>query len=216
MYKNLLFDLDGTLLDTLTDIRAALNDAMVAAGLPFEYSKAKVKTFLGYGTSYLVHKALADLDNDDNYNRLMKEYMVRYAEYQIKHTKPFNGMPETLGFLKDKGIKLFVCTNKPHPLAEAVMAATYPDDLFGEIRGHEEPFKRKPDPEMVDYLVEKYSLNKEETLFVGDSPADLETAQNTGLDVCICLWGYAQYKQKFLEQCQFVIKHPKELVGIVL
>ncbi len=215
MIKNLIFDLDGTLLDTITDIDLAINDALEASDIPYRYSKEECRFLIGNGADVLMHKALKDLDNDDNFQRLKKEYMPRYKDYQNRHTAPFEGVTETLRKLQNLGISLFVCTNKPDNLAINIVRNALPTVRFEEVRGLRTGEKPKPDPAIVDSFVMNHSLKKEETLFVGDSITDLRTAQNASLHFGLCLWGYGEYDEALKKSADIVFEKPADFERIL-
>jgi phosphoglycolate phosphatase len=216
MVEALIFDLDGTLLDTLTDIRLAVNEALKECGFSYAFSKADCHSLIGNGADVLVHKALKDQDTPDAFLRLKKAYMPLYAAKQEDHTKPFNGEKATLNFLHERGVKLFVCSNKPDALAQRVVTKYYGEDLFEEIRGIKEGDAPKPDPTIVNGMILRHGLDKNKTVFVGDSLPDLLTAQAAGLPLCLCLWGYGFYKPELLQEAAYVIKKPKELAQFAL
>lgn len=216
MYKAIFFDLDGTLLDTLTDIRIAINEALKKTGFPLSYSKQECHALIGNGADYLVHTALGEYDNPANFEKLKKAYMPLYAKYQNDHTKPFNGMPTVLGYLKNKDYLLFVCSNKPDALSKEVVPAHYGEGLFTEVVGHTEGDPVKPDPIIITKLLAKYGLSSDECLFVGDSLPDLLTANNAHMKLCLCTWGYGFYKPELLKEASYVISKPKDLVQKVL
>jgi phosphoglycolate phosphatase len=211
MYKALFFDLDGTLLDTLTDIRRAINDALKAAGFPFVYSKSDCHSLIGNGADVLIHKALKELDNPTNFAKLKSEYMPRYEAYQGVHTKPFNGMPTILQYLANKGVLLFVCSNKPDKLAHDIIAKNFDTTLFSGIYGQKDNELPKPDPHIINYYLAKFNLEPQDCLMVGDSLPDLLTAKNAKLGLCLCTWGYGFYKPELLNEATLVITKPKEL-----
>lgn len=215
MIKNLIFDLDGTLLDTITDIRRAINDALKASGTPLSYSKKETKRLVGDGADTLIHRSLGPYDTERNFAKLKAEYLPRYGAYQEDHTKAFNGIVPTLEYLKNKGISLFVCTNKPDAYAKIIVEKFFGTDLFLAIRGLREGELPKPNPAIVDSFVERFSLNKEETVFVGDSITDLHTAQNAGLPLALCLYGYGQYKKGLLDEAAYLIEKPKDIARII-
>ena len=153
MYKSVIFDLDGTLLDTLQDIRLAFNDALEAAGLPLSYSLKEVRNMIGKGADYLCHTGLGKFDNEENFLKLKGEYMWRYEKYQVEHTKPYPGIYETLLFLKERGIQLFVCSNKPDKLASEILSHCFKSQLFVYVQGHLENFPPKPHPASLNKII---------------------------------------------------------------
>ena len=216
MLKALIFDLDGTLLNTLPDIRHAINDALASCGYDYRYSLKEAKTLIGDGADALVHRALRDKGDDPKAAAALKEsYLPLYAAYQDLHTKPYNGMIETLSFLKARGLLLFVVSNKPDHLAQIVVGNHYGRKLFDGIYGLIEGAPAKPDPGLVNKIVAERHLNRADVLFVGDSLPDILTAGNAGIKVCLCLWGYGFYKPETLARADYVIKKPKELVPLV-
>ena len=113
--------------------------------------------------------------------------------------------------MKQKGARLFVCTNKPDSFAKRIVEKMYGPSFFEEVCGQIEGLPVKPDPRIPNYLLEKYHLNKEETLFVGDSKTDVQTGINAGLKIALCLWGYGFYTPDLLEKTDFLFHSPKEL-----
>ncbi len=216
--KVLIFDLDGTLLDTITDIRAAINDSLESIGLPYRYSKSECRSLVGDGAEALIHRALQENDNPDYFRRLKSEYMPRYKEYQGRHTKPFNGIVPTLKYLKNKGLILCVCTNKPDELAHIILTKFFGQDFFDAIYGIKEGEKPKPDPHNVLAMMSRFASTPTDTLFIGDSLPDLLTANNAHLPLGLCTWGYGFYKPSLLKEATYVFNKPKDLakLGIIL
>ncbi len=214
MMQNVIFDLDGTLLDTLKDIQDAINDALKASGFPYHYSKSECRLLIGGGANALMHRALKDDDNEDNFLRLKKEYMPRYRDYQNRHTKPFDGVKTALKELHEARVSLFVCTNKPDALAQSIVKSAFGKDLFMGIRGLKEGEEPKPNPTIVNHFIETYGLNRHKTIFVGDSVTDLLTAKAAALPVAIALWGYGCYDEDWLKDAEYILKEPKEISRI--
>ena len=212
--KVLIFDLDGTLLDTITDIRAAINDSLVATGIPYHYSKSECRSLVGDGADTLIHRALQEYDSPINFSRLKSEYMPRYKEYQGRHTKPFNGIVPTLKYLKNKGLILCVCTNKPDELAHIILAKFFGEDFFDAIYGIKEGEKPKPDPHNVFAMMSRFASSENDTLFIGDSLPDLLTANNAHLSLGLCTWGYGFYKPNLLKEAAYVFNKPKDLAKL--
>lgn len=215
MFHHLVFDLDGTLLETLPDIRLAINRALKDLGYAHQFSLAESKKLIDDGADMLVHRALKEFDTPEAFAALKEKYMPYYAEMQNDHAKPFNGLPPVLSFLSTRGIKLYVVTNKPDALAQKVVTYHY-GNLFEAILGIQEGTKVKPDPSLVNRLVSRYEIDKGDLLLIGDSHVDIETAENAGIQCCLVTWGYDFYKPALLERADYVCKRPKELARIAL
>lgn len=217
MYKAIIFDLDGTLLDTLPDIRVAINEALKKCGYDYEFSLKEAHALIGDGTDMLVKRALKEKGEDPVAFKALKEaYLPLYKEYQNLHTKAFNGLPETLTFLNERGIKLFIASNKPDNLAKIIVSAHYAPGTFVSILGNMDGEPVKPNPILVIRLLEISGLKSSECLYVGDSETDLNTAKNANMDCGIVTWGYGFYKPSLLDEAQFVINKPKQLVQAAL
>lgn len=217
MYKNLIFDLDGTLLDTLVDIRAAINLALKQCGYDYSFSLKESRTLIGNGSDMLVKRALKNKGDDETaFKQLRAAYLPLYKEKQNEHCKPFNGLKECLNFLEERGCSLYVCTNKPDELANIIVKAHFGKALFKDIIGNGRNFPVKPDPGIVNYLINKHDLEKEETIFIGDSSVDVETARNAKLKSILVTWGYGNYKPSLLEEADFVANKPKQIVQYVM
>ena len=215
MYETFIFDLDGTLLQTLPDIRLAINEALKRCGYPYSFSLKDARALIGNGADMLVKRALKEKGDDpEAFAELKAAYMPLYRDYQNLHAKPFNGMKEVLTFLKERGLRLFVATNKPNALAQFIVEDHFGKGLFTAIEGHEEGEPVKPDPLIVNRFVEKYGIDKSKSLFIGDSYVDVDTAQNAGVKSCLVTWGYGFYKKALLERADYVISKPKQLAAL--
>lgn len=215
MIDNIIFDLDGTLIDTIHDIASAVNDALAECGFLFHYSDLEAHGLIGDGADVLVHRALKNEDTPSNFERLKASYLPKYREYQLRTSKPFDGIFPMLLELKKMGKRLFVCTNKPDEYAKILLPRFFPDGLFGEIRGIIEGEAPKPDPTIVRALMAKHGLNEENTLFVGDSKTDLTTSRNAGLPLALCLWGYGFYNESLCLSAAYTLDAPSDLVRIL-
>ena len=217
MIKALLFDLDGTLLHTLPDIRSAINQALAECGYDYSFSLKEATRLIGDGTDVMVRRALKEKSGDvDAFLELKAHYMGYYRAWQNNHTKPFNGLPEVLKVISDHGVKLYVVTNKPDALANIIVPAHFGANFFAGIYGIKEGDKVKPDPSMVFRIMEANGFQPNEVLYVGDSVTDVDTAENAGIASVLCLWGYGFYKKDLLERATYVIKKPKELAHLAL
>lgn len=214
--KALFFDLDGTIIHTIPDISDALNDALKAAGFPYRYSVEETKRLVGYGSGALIHRALQEMDSPENFEKLKKEYMLRYRDYQTRHSDAFPGLKETLRRFKERGLVLFVCSNKPHPLAVEIVEHVYGKDFFLEIYGDKAGEAPKPDPHILLHFMKKYDLKPEECLMIGDSLPDVLTAENAGVKCLLCTWGYGLYDEELLARASKVAHNANELEKKIL
>ncbi len=213
MNKTFFFDLDGTLMDTLPDIKDAVNDALKELSLPLCYELNEVKTFIGRGAEVLAHKALKEYD-EQYFSSFLKAYYPLYHSYQGRNTYPYKGMKETLEVLKNQGCSLFVVTNKPDAFAKELIARHLPN-LFLDVQGYVDGYPPKPDPWFISSLVKKYKIQKKDAVFVGDSLPDLETAERANLPLILCSYGYGEYTSSLCARASKIIKTPNELLGVL-
>ena len=215
MYQALIFDLDGTLLDTITDINKAINEALKECGYPYSYNREGTKTLIGDGADTLIRRAIKENSGDvDAFTRFKKVYMPLYLAYQNRDTRPFDGMLDTLDCLKKMGVSLFIVSNKPHHLVQDLIPRHFKGDTFKECYGNKEGDPVKPDPHLVNAIISKYGFDRKDVLYVGDSKPDILVAENAGVDCALCTWGYGNYLDPICQKADYVIKGPKELLGI--
>ena len=217
MYQALIFDLDGTLLDTITDITDAINRALKECGYDYAYDRESTKTLIGDGSDTLVRRTLREKSGDvDAFSKLNRVYMPLYLEYQNKHTKPFPGIEEALEELKKAGISLFIVSNKPDHLVKDLIPRYFRDGLFTECHGIKPGEPVKPDPHQVNRIIEKYGLDRHKVLYVGDSKPDILVSKNAGVDCALCTWGYGKYDDEACRNAKYTVKEPKFLLSIAL
>jgi phosphoglycolate phosphatase len=215
MVKNLIFDLDGTLLDTLPDITRAINDALKAEGYGYSFNLDEAKGLIGGGADRLIRKALKDKGKDEKrFDRLKKAYMPLYKAYQEDTTAPFKGIKDALSLLKSKGIRMFVISNKPDELAKIIVPHYLPS-CFEGVQGQQEGALPKPDPSSTLHLIADFKLDKQETLYVGDSSFDVDTAHNALIRSVLVTWGYGYYSKELLSKSDYSINSPAELITLV-
>lgn len=209
MLKAIFFDLDGTLLDTIDDIREALNAALKASKLDLSYERKDVLNFIGKGTDYLIHASLGQFDNEENFKILKKNYLPLYEECQKHKTHPFSGCKESLEYLQTKYM-LFVCTNKPDNLAKQVIAKVLPTIHFKSVDGQKEGVAPKPNPAILLNDMKEYNLKPEECLMIGDSYPDALTGKNADMRVGLCLYGYGKYDEELLSLAYCTFDSPSD------
>lgn len=190
-YKLILFDLDGTLLNTIADLREAVNHALKLRGLP-QHSLEMITQMVGHGARNLITQALpAELSDDE---ALIDAVLADFTDYYFAHidlyTQPYPGIPELLKELHHRGILLAVASNKFKAGTEHLIKEFFPDIPFVAVLGNRPGFPLKPDPGIVGEVLSKAGVNKEEAVMVGDSPTDMRTAANSGIKGIIVGWGY--------------------------
>ncbi len=189
--KLILFDLDGTLIDTLEDLGAAVDAALERRGLPL-HSLAEYRKMVGHGVRNLVKQALpAALQEDASaLDAALADFKAYYQAHIDVHTRPYPGMPELLRALQDKGVKLAVTSNKFQEGTEYLIREFFPDIAFVAVLGNRPGYPLKPSPEIVEEVLAKAGIDREDALLVGDSPTDMRTAANGGIDAIAVGWGY--------------------------
>ena len=216
-YKGVIFDLDGTLVDTLEDIAASMNRALEMKGFPPHPAGAYMEK-VGWGIKQL---ALLSLPEDVQKDRgkadelavqLSSESASYYAGNPVKLSKIYPGIEEVLSFLRQKKIKLSVLTNKPDPVAQKVIKALFPPGSFDIIRGEIMGGSRKPDPQCVWDILVELDLNPADTIFIGDSEIDMETAVNAGCFPLGADWGYRSREILLEGGAKKIISKPEELL----
>lgn len=187
MLKAVLFDLDGTLLDTLPDIRASLNVTLQKFGYA-EITPEQARLYVGNGAKKLVERALPQGAPDAE--EVYEDFRARYAESDNSLTRLYEGEREVLSFLAERGVKLAVITNKPQEATKKCVEQFFPRSLFSFTAGDSGLFPCKPDPALARYCALSLRVSPAECAFVGDGETDVLTAKNAGMTGIAVLWGY--------------------------
>lgn len=189
-YKAVLFDLDGTLLNTIGDIAGAMNHALKQHGFP-THSDEAYYDMVGWGLDVLSERALPeDADLEKLLPSIKKMWLEYYREHPADKTFPYDGVEGLLSALVEANVSLGVLTNKPHEMAEQAVAALLPERYFATIIGLDDRFPRKPDPTSLLHMLEQVRVAPEEACMVGDSEVDMETARNAGVGAVAVSWGF--------------------------
>jgi phosphoglycolate phosphatase len=183
-----LFDLDGTLLDSLHDIGAAMNHALATHGLPV-HPLADYRRFVGEGVRVLVSRAVPQ-DREDCHAPVMASYKAFYAEHLLDHTRPFPGVHEVLARLQGEGVKLAVLSNKPDAATRRLVEALLPDVRFGAVYGERAGVPRKPDPTAALGIAAELGVEPGDCAFIGDTAVDMDTARACGMYGVGVTWGF--------------------------
>lgn len=188
MYNPVIFDLDGTLLNTIGDLAAAGNYALARMGFP-THTEDEFRLFVGNGIPKLIERMLpknASAEERETANAIFGEY---YGEHKADRTKPYGGMAELLAELKSLGVIAVCNTNKDHSFSVELLRSFFGGSLAESV-GAGVGYSTKPDPGAARYLAEKYRCEGFAPLYVGDSDVDMQTAFNAGMDACGVLWGF--------------------------
>lgn len=215
MFQYVIFDLDGTLLNTIEDLADAGNWVCRNHGWPV-HTVEEYKRFVGNGMERLAERfAPEDWRGPEKVRAILEEFMPYYNAHKADKTAPYAGVPEMLKRLKEKGIPMAVLSNKADQLAGPVVEGYYPG-LFDRVQGALPGVPTKPDPTLLHRLMDQLGATVANTLFVGDSNVDIRTAKNGGLTSCGVLWGFRTRQELESEGADFLAETPTELERIIL
>ena len=214
--KACIFDLDGTLTNTLESMTYSVNLTLEEMGLS-KITKDQCRLFVGNGARVLMEKSLKAAGDTDasRIEEGMEIYGRIFDQNCTYHVTPYEGIPEMLKALKDKGIQLAVLSNKPDRQTVKVVKAIFGEELFDYAQGQKEGIRRKPEPDGVWYLMEQMHVSKEECLYIGDSEVDAATGRNAGLKTIGVLWGFRDRKTLETAGADHLIERPEELLQFV-
>ena len=214
--KACIFDLDGTLTNTLESMTYSVNLTLEEMGLS-KITKDQCRLFVGNGARVLMEKSLKAAGDTDasRIEEGMEIYGRIFDQNCTYHVTPYEGIPEMLKALKDKGIQLAVLSNKPDRQTVKVVKAIFGEELFDYAQGQKEGIRRTPEPDGVWYLMEQMHVSKEECLYIGDSEVDAATGRNAGLKTIGVLWGFRDRKTLETAGVDDLIDRPDELLQFV-
>lgn len=216
MKKAVIFDLDGTLTNTLKSLWKSTNMALATAGLP-PHEIDSYKYFAGNGAKELIRKSLiADGDTElVHFDSVMEAYNRIFEEYCMYEVKPYDGIRELLKALKEKGLHLAVNSNKPQPRTVDVVEEIFGKDTFDLLVGQCEERRRKPAPDGVNYILEQLHTNKEDVLYIGDTCTDMQTGKSAGVFTVGALWGFRDRQELVENHADAIIEKPLELLQYI-
>lgn len=196
-YDTYIFDLDGTLLNTLDDLAAAVNYTLRQYGMP-EHTREDVRHFVGNGVRLLMIRAIPDGENNPHFEAAFKTFREYYLEHSLDTTRPYDGIPEMLRELRKRGKRVAVVSNKFYAATRELCQHFFPDSVEVAIGEHEaEGIRKKPAPDTVIEAFRQLDIDSHNAVYVGDSDVDLQTARNVGLPCISVLWGFRD--RAFLE-----------------
>lgn len=214
-YKLLVFDLDGTLVNSLKDLAIAVNFGLKTAGLPI-HEIEKYKVFVGNGREKLIERAMGGEYCDESLREIVKnKFDSYYAEHCNDNTDSYDGCGKMLSELQSLGIKTAVLSNKPDEFVEKILKKVYPDHNFDLAWGKKSEYKTKPDPEALYAILDKLGIKKENCLYLGDSDVDIYTAKNAGVDMLGVDWGFRGREELIEAGADAVVSSAEEILEYI-
>jgi phosphoglycolate phosphatase len=210
-YKAAIFDLDGTLVDSVADLAGAFNYGLEQFGQP-KRTVYELRKMIGDGIRITISRALAS-DRQEFIDRVAEKMREKYAKTCLVHTKPYDGIPEAVAELNKKGVRLAVLTNKDQAMAKKIVEHFF-GGCFEIIRGTTGIDPVKPDPRAGLQIIRDFGIVPEQAVFVGDSPADIQTAKACGSFALGVSWGLRSAKELRQNKADVIISSPDELFGV--
>ena len=214
MYKHVIFDLDGTLLNTIDDLADTGNHVCTLHGWP-THSVDAFKLMVGNGIPKLVERFAPQGTSQEVLDQAFQEFMDWYGVHKEDKTAPYAGMPEVTKALREAGVSIAVLSNKADVMAGPVVEHYYPG-IFPVVQGALPGLPTKPDPTLLHKLMDRLGATREDTLFVGDSNVDIRTAKNGGLTGCGVLWGFRSREELEAAGADVIVSTPQELLDLIL
>lgn len=216
VYKSCIFDLDGTLTDTLDSLTFSVNLTMKEMGLP-GITREQCRTFVGNGSRVLLEKSLQAVSKEagTRLEEAMEIYGRVFHENCMYHVTPYEGIVQLLDALKDRGIKSAVLSNKPDRQAVCVVETVFGKDVFFQVQGQKDDVPRKPDPTAVFQIAKELGVTPKETIYIGDSEVDIRTGHAAGVRTIGVSWGFRS--RAVLEEAgaEYIVDTPRELLQLI-
>lgn len=206
--KCAVFDLDGTLVNTIDDLAGACETLLKKYNFGKSWSIEDYTRFVGNGAKKLVKRAFDNTLDEETLNARYEEFKPLYDSMKLNNAHAYDGICEQLNILKQKGIKLCVVTNKPNVAARGMVEHIFGKDLFDYIIGCVDGVPVKPDPTTTLRAIKSVGCKPSETIFFGDSEVDMRTAKNADIEAVGCSWGYRSFETLFAEHPSIIIDEP--------
>lgn len=210
-YDTVIFDLDGTLLNTLEDLADSVNFAMESCGFPVR-TLDEVRSFVGNGIGLLIRRSVPEGTDEGEFSKAFEIFTSHYQKYCRVKTRPYDGIMEVLKILKERNVKMAVVSNKVDFAVKELCQYFFRDYIEVAV-GECENVRRKPAPDSVNKALDRLGSNKENSVYVGDSEVDIRTAQNAEMDCISVSWGFKGREYLKNNGADIIIDSPKELLG---
>lgn len=215
VYRLLIWDLDGTLLDTLEDLASSMNRVLQRMGFPIHPAR-EYRYFVGDGMEVLARRVLPEDRQTERDIQLCKKAMLQeYSTSWKEKTKPYPGIMDLLEDLTASGVQMAVFSNKPHSFTTQMVEYFFPGDLFTPVLGVGGEIPKKPNPFGVQKILHRLQVRPEEAIFIGDTRTDMETAVNAGLCPIGVLWGFREEKELLEFGAYSLLQHPRGLLPLL-
>lgn len=215
MKKLVIFDLDGTLLNTIADLANSTNYALNQLGFP-THEPEKYNFMVGNGINKLFERALPEGEKtEENVLRVRREFIPYYDRHNADESRPYPGIPELLETLQAKGVQLAVASNKYQAATEKLIAHYFPNIKFIAVFGQRDGVNVKPDPAIVEDILRISGTPKQEVLYVGDSGVDMQTARNAGVTACGVTWGFRPLAELESFNPRYIIEVPQLISDLI-
>lgn len=214
-FKVCIFDLDGTLINSLADLANCVNEALELHSLPTHHP-GNYNYFVGNGVKNLIRAAMGDKAEDEKlFTSVYKAFNLLYNEKCLEFTQPYAGIDEMLYELKNNGIKLCVLSNKTDNFAKRIVNSLFSHGTFDSVWGKKENFPTKPSPDSALTMIKELGYQPSDCLYIGDSDVDLKTARNADLKFCGVEWGFRGKNELLENGAKVIVKKPSEIVKLV-
>ena len=214
-YDICVFDLDGTLIDSLADLSDSCNEALRINAMP-THDTDRYRTFVGSGIKNLIKRSLLDKACDDALvQKVYDSFNEIYHDNCLVKTKPYSGIIEMLRQLKNNGVKLCVLSNKADEFSKMITDGLFDMETFDLVWGKKAQFPIKPDPAALLAILAKFSINRDRCLYIGDSDVDCITAKNAGVDFCGVQWGFRGREELAAAGAILIADSPADIVRTV-
>lgn len=213
MIKTCIFDLDGTLLDTLMDLYNSVNEALVIHKLPSR-SEADIRSFVGNGVAKLVERAVPFDTPPELNNRVFNDFVRIYNREKSHHTAPYPGICDLLETLQLSGIQLAVLSNKPDPAVADLIQLHFPG-IFNLTLGARDGISKKPSPDGLNYVMKQLGAKPKETLYIGDTEVDIATAKAAGVTCIAVAWGFRNKTVLMQAGAENLIDTPDDMLPLL-
>lgn len=207
-----IFDLDGTLLNTLEDLTDAVNHALSEFNMP-QKTISEVRGFVGNGIRRLMANAVPKGENNPDFGSVLIEFKRYYDDHCNDKTKPYEGIPELIDALRERNIKLAIVSNKIDSAVQILNQRYFPQ--IDVAVGDREGIRRKPEADSVLMAIAECNAQKDRTVYVGDSEVDIETAKNAGIKCVSVLWGFRDREQLLVSGAELLIENPLALLELI-